>query len=94
MCACQEGSQSDSLAGTKSYSCLLHPSVAATEGGGLSQEGAAVLLAPRDVRPWLAEPKDDLHGIGYSGIQEDRVGEMKGKARSTGVHGISGQVRI
>ena len=60
--------------------------------GGPSGGRTAVLLAPLDVRPWLAEAKDDRHGIGYSGIQEDRVGEMKGKARSTGVHGLFGQV--
>lgn len=79
------------LTGSKGYSCVLHPSVAATESGPTG-EGTAVLLAPLDVRPWLAEAKDDRHGIGYSGIQEGRVGEMKGKARSTGVHGLFGQV--
>ena len=80
-----------SLTGSKGFSCVLHPSVAAAESGPTG-EGTAVLLAPLDVRPWLAEAKDDRHGIGYSGIQEDRVGEMKGKARSTGVHGLFGQV--
>ena len=87
----RNGNLSPPLTGPRSYSCLLHPSVAATKGGP-SGGGTAVLLAPLDVRPWLAEAKDDRHGIGYSGIQEDRVGEMKGKARSTGVHGLFGQV--
>ena len=50
--------------------------------------------APGDVRPWTADPKKDVHGLGYSGISQDKLRVMKGKEESSGLHGIMGQVGL
>ena len=65
-------------------------------GSGLEVEAAdetAVgdfLFAPKDVKPWEFEAKDDVHGIGYSGMQEQSV--LSTQQTSKALYGMSGQV--
>ena len=55
-----------------------------------AQEAEGFLFAPRDVAPWQIEGKDDLHGIGYSGMQEQAVLGSQGATKA--LYGMSGQV--
>ena len=48
------------------------------------------MFAPKDIAPWQYVGKDDLHGIGYSGMQEQSV---LGAVKATkALYGMSGQV--
>ena len=50
------------------------------------------LFAPQDTAPWKYSGKDNMHGIGYQGIQESEV--LGGTSLSKAVYGMSGQVHM
>ena len=72
------------LGPTKVYGCSLPSNMD-------SKDSDKFLFAPGDIRPWILVAKDDLHGIGYSGIMEERIEGMRGQNRSSGLYGMFGQ---
>ena len=50
------------------------------------------LFAPQDTAPWKYSGKDNMHGIGYQGIQESEV--LGGTSLSKAIYGMSGQVHV
>lgn len=48
------------------------------------------LFAPHDTAPWQFEGKDDLHGIGYRGMQEQAV--LASQHGTKSLYGMSGHV--
>ena len=50
------------------------------------------LFAPSDVTPWEATGKDDMHGIGYRGMQEQHV--LGARKATKALYGMSGEVRL
>ena len=54
------------------------------------REAEGFLFAPRDVTPWQFEGKEDMHGIGYSGMEEQRV--LKAQRATRSLYGMSGEV--
>ena len=87
------------------YGCALPPSgsehVHSAEQGEEDIYAVGMLFAPKDVEVVTFTPKDDLHGIGYRGIDpttalsahEDWPGLDPIKGRS-GKMGIRGKVRL
>ena len=60
------------------------------ESHSVPDEAKGFMFAPKDTAPWQFEGKDDLHGIGYSGMQEQSV---LGSAKATkALYGMSGEV--
>lgn len=59
----------------KVYGCSLPGQEQTTVLSDSSYPEAAegFLFAPSDVTPWEATGKDDVHGIGYRGMQEHNV---------------------
>ena len=49
------------------------------------------MFAPKDVTPWQFEAKDDMHGIGYRGIQD--MGVLSTQQSTKSLYGMSGAVR-
>ena len=48
------------------------------------------LFAPHDVAPWQFVAKDNTHGIGYQGMEQQSVLQERGVSRS--IYGMSGKV--
>ena len=80
----------------KMYGCSLPGSVTGvdklTSSGSeyLPDEVRGFTFAPRDVRLCQFEGKEDLHGIGYRGMEERAV--LSGKETKRAVHGMRGEV--
>lgn len=71
----------------KVYGCYLQDE---TESHYLPKEAKGFMFAPKDITPWQFEGKDDLHGIDYSGMQEQSV---LGSVKATrALYGMSGEV--
>ncbi len=64
------------------------------ESGDASYPRAAegFLFAPTDVTPWEAVGKDDMHGIGYRGMQEQNV--LGARKATKALYGMSGEVCV
>ena len=65
------------------------------EDGGavvIPKEAEGFLFAPSDVTPWEVEGKDDSHGIGYSGIAEQKV--LGSRKTTKALYGMSGEVGV
>ena len=76
----------------KIYSCSLpHQSATVSSSEETAPENVyGFWFAPRDICPWEFEGRDDLHGIGYSGM-EDR--EVLGRRETTrALYGMKGEV--
>ena len=56
----------------------------------LPEEVRGFAFAPRDVRLRQYEGKEDLHGIGYRGMEERAV--LSSKETKKAVHGMRGEV--
>ena len=87
--------------GTKVYGCSL-PSQGTTSSSNFDHPGPpesemppeevqGFLFAPRDVRVRQFEGKDNLHGIGYRGMEERGI--LGGKETSRALYGMRGEVR-
>ena len=73
------------------YGCYLPGEQDEVESHYLPKEAKGFMFAPKDIAPWQFEGKDDLHGIGYSGMQEQSV---LGSVKATrALYGMSGEVR-
>ena len=48
------------------------------------------MFAPNDVAPWKYHIKEDTHGIGYHGMDEQDV--LLSSSTSKSIYGMSGQV--
>lgn len=55
-------------------------------------EAEGFMFAPTDVTPWEAEGKDDVHGIGYRGMQEQHV--LGARKATKALYGMSGEVSV
>lgn len=74
----------------KMYGCYLPGEQDEVESHYLPKEAKGFMFAPKDIAPWQFEGKDDLHGIGYSGMQEQSV---LGSVKATrALYGMSGEV--
>lgn len=74
----------------KMYGCFLPGEEDPADSHLLPEEARGFMFAPKDIAPWQYEGKDDLHGIGYSGMQEQSV---LGAAKATrALYGMSGEV--
>ena len=72
------------------YGCYLPGEQDEVESQYLPKEAKGFMFAPKDSAPWQFEGKDDLHGIGYSGMQEQSV---LGSVKATrALYGMSGEV--
>ena len=72
------------------YGCYLSGEQDEMESQYLPKEAKGFMFAPKDSTPWQFEGKDDLHGIGYSGMQEQSVlGSIKA---TRALYGMSGEV--
>ena len=60
--------------------------------GGGDKAAESFQFAPRDVTPWQAEGKDNLHGIGYSGMEG--LGVLAGRQTTGALYGMSGEVCV
>ena len=81
----------------KIYSCSFPDTLrkgggAELEGGSFPKEAEGFLFAPSDVAPWEVEGKDDVHGIGYSGIADQQV--LGSRKATTALYGMSGKVGV
>ena len=56
------------------------------------KEVEGFLFAPRDVSSWEVEGKDDMHGIGYRGIEEQQV--LGSRKTTKALYGMSGEVGV
>ena len=56
------------------------------------KEVEGFLFAPSDVTPWEAEGKDDMHGIGYHGIQDQLI--LGSRKATKSLYGMSGEVGV
>lgn len=63
-----------------------------SEGSIVPKEAEGFLFAPSDVTPWEVEGKDDVHGIGYSGIADQQV--LGSRKATTALYGMSGKVGV
>ena len=90
--------QRPSVAGEKMYGCSLPLSLAGDRSGDptnsevLPDDVRGYTFAPQDVSIRQFEGKDDLHGIGYRGMEEIAVLGRRETKRA--VHGMRGEVRI
>ena len=75
--------------GKKVYRCCL-PDEQEAEHHNLPDEAKRFMFAPRDIAPWQIEGKDNLHGIGYSGMQEQSV--LRSNKATKALYGLSGEV--
>lgn len=72
------------------YGCYLPGEQDEVESHSLPKEAKGFMFAPKDIAPWQFEGKDDLHGIDYSGMQEQSV---LGSVKATkALYGMSGEV--
>lgn len=79
--------------GAKVYGCALPGS----EGSGepqilYPQQAEGFLFAPRDVAPLQFEGKEDIHGIGYSGMEERGV--LHSQKTTRALYGMMGEVGV
>lgn len=79
------------------YGCSL-PTQSEDEDGDIDANSLQQFLAPKDVQPIDFTPKDNNHGIGYSGVDPNMflgAGSLSGVFKPTGSEkrGIRGQVR-
>ena len=81
--------QSFSVVGAKVYGCA-RPGEDEEQQPEYARVAEGFLFAPRDTAPWQFEGKDDLHGIGYSGMQEQAVLASQGGTKA--LYGMSGHV--
>ena len=81
------------LAGPKVYGCSLpgQDDVGADLQSVDESTGGEFLYAPKDVKSWEFEAKDNVHGLGYSGMQEQAV--LSTQQTSKALYGMSGQVQ-
>lgn len=56
------------------------------------KEAEGFLFAPLDVTPWEAVGKDDMHGIGYRGIQDQHI--LGSRKATKALYGMSGEVGV
>ena len=79
---------------TKTYGCEL-PGEASSEvedeGSSYPRGAEGFQFAPQDVAPWQFEGKDDMHGIGYKGMEEQEV--LRAQRSTKALYGMSGAVR-
>ncbi len=54
------------------------------------REAEGFLFAPVDITPWEATGKDNMHGIGYRGMQEQHV--LGARKATKALYGMSGEV--
>jgi hypothetical protein len=73
----------------KVYGCSLPGE---EKGAAPSKEAEGFLFAPSDVTPWEAEGKDDMHGIGYRGIQDQLI--LGSRKATKSLYGMSGEVGV
>ena len=74
------------------YGCALPNQEEEEAEEGVEVEAArGFMFAPHDVAPWQFVAKDDNHGIGYQGMEQQDVLQSKGMSHS--VYGMSGKVR-
>ena len=70
------------------------PQAEGEEEGGAEPDcpGAAegFQFAPRDTASWQATGKEDVHGIGYRGMEEQTV--LSAQSASRALYGMSGEV--
>lgn len=77
------------------YGCSLPQSTDSCEPPDseiLPEEVQGFLFAPQDVCIRQFEGKDDLHGIGYRGMEERGV--LVGRETKGALYGMSGEVHI
>lgn len=60
--------------------------------GAPSKTAEGFMFAPRDATPWHFEGKDDVHGVGYRGMERQSVLRSNKSTRS--LYGMSGEVRM
>ena len=78
------------LTGTKKvYGCSL-PGEDREGSSSLPKAAEGFLFAPSDITPWEAEGKDDMHGIGYQGIQDQLI--LGSRKATKSLYGMSGEV--
>lgn len=73
------------------YGCSL-PGADSVEDPTYPKEAEGFRFAPRDITPWQFEGKDDLHGIGYSGMEERAV--LRADKATKSLYGMSGEVCV
>ena len=79
--------------GKKMYGCSLPATTPNTEpsnSGYIPEELQGFSFAPQDVSLRQFEGKDDMHGIGYRGMEESGV--LTARKTKKAVHGMSGEV--
>ena len=80
------------------YGCSLPQSITSADFSGppsseiLPQEMQGFLFAPHDVHIQQFKGKDDLHGIGYQGMEERVV--LGGRETDRAVYGMRGEVCV
>ena len=75
------------------YGCSLPQSTdnsRTPDSENLPEEVRGFLFAPQDVSVYQFEGKDDLHGIGYRGMEERGV--LAGRETKRALYGMSGEV--
>lgn len=75
--------------GKKVYGCPLPDE---ERKSAFPKEAEGFLFAPSDVKSWEFEGKDDMHGIGYRGIQEE--GLLATRKSTKALYGMSGEVGV
>lgn len=73
------------------YGCSL-PDQGEEGASSYPKEAEGFLFAPVDVTPWEAEGKDDMHGIGYRGIQDQQI--LGSRKTTKALYGMSGEVGV
>ncbi len=79
-----------SVLGPRVYGCAIPGAGSVADSAHHPKEAEGFLFAPRDVTPWQFEGKDDTHGIGYSGMEEQAV--LKAQRATQSLYGMSGEV--
>lgn len=76
----------------KVYGCFLPGKEGPSSSPSYPGEMEGFLFAPSDVTPWEAEGKDDMHGIGYRGIQDQAI--LGSRKATKALYGMSGEVGV
>lgn len=73
------------------YGCSL-PGEDRGHDSSYPKEVEGFLFAPSDITPWEAEGKDNMHGIGYRGIQDQLI--LGSRKATKSLYGMSGEVGV
>ena len=74
------------------YGCALPGAEEEEEDSSFPRGAEGFQFAPHDVTPWQFEGKDDMHGIGYRGMEEQEV--LRAQKSTKALYGMSGQVCV